>query len=504
MRVSHDRLTRRIWGVLRAAGALGVVACAAEPVGEEDGFADELAAALPGDDALGPPMLTLLAPATVEPGVYTTLRVRNARPGAAVRIAFADALGAGACPPSLSGVCLDVVGNAGVFGSGVANASGVADVVGFIPHDHPGSALLLQAAHGGTGARESAPGSVTLVAPPRTCTGGADWLTPGNYNVLYTAVACAPLPPSGICNDPASLTSNQISALWTASTKTTMGAAFGGYTLFPYCHEDTVETACCYESNISMLAIGRPFVVDGTSHCAPLIAGAVRPGIDVTSGRLRGAQRRRVRDAWVRAAQAEHASVAAFSRFTMQLLALGAPMSLVSASAAAMVDEVRHAESAAALAARFAGRDLSFGALAAAQRDAGPTSLRAVLEDVVREGCIAETISAAEAAAMRDAATDPTVAGVLSDIAEDEARHAELAWSFVGWALAQDPSLADDVAGWFAEGHRHAPAPIDPDAAVLAAHGQLDGAGRFLLAERVMAETIAPLAAAMLGARVAA
>jgi hypothetical protein len=504
MSVHQGELTRRIWGVLRAAGALGAAACASEPVGDEDGFAGELAVALPGDDALGPPVLTLLSPATVEPGVYTTLRVRNARPGATVRIAYADAVGAGACPPSLSGVCLDVVGNTGLFGAGVANASGVADVVGFVPHDHPGSSLWLQAAHGGTGARESAPGSVALVAPPRTCTGGADWLTSGNYSVLYTAVACAPLPPSGVCNDPASLTSNQISALWTASTKTTMGAAFGGYTLFPYCHEDTVETACCYESNISMLAIGRPFVVDGASHCAPLIAGSGRRTVDLAARRLRGPQRRRVRDAWARAAQAEHASVAAFSRFTMQLLALGAPMALVSASAAAMADEVRHAVVAAELAGRFAGQDLSFGPLAAAVLGEGPVTLRAVLEDVVREGCIAETISAAEAAWMRDAATDPAIAAVLAGIAEDEARHAELAWAFVAWALAQDPSLRADVAIWFGEGHRHAPAPLDPDAAILAAHGQLDAASRFALAERVLADTVAPLAAALLGAREAA
>lgn len=494
-------LMRRLWGVLRAAGALGAAACATEPAAD-DGFGAELAQALPGEDGLGPPLLTLLAPATVEPGVYTTLRVRNARPGASVRIVVADGLGAGACPPSLSGVCLDVVGNTAVFGTGVANASGVADVVGFVAHDRPGAAALFQAAHGGTGARESAPLSAVLAPPPRTCTGGADWLTPGNYSVLYTAVACAPLPASGICNDPASLTSAQISALWTASTKTTMGAAFGGYTLFPYCHEDTVETACCYESNISMLAIGRPFVVDGVSQCAPLVGGAgvVRPD----ALRLRPAQRRRLRDAWARAAQAEHASVAAFARFTLQLLALGAPSHLVAASAAAMADEVRHAEVARDLASRYAACTLEFGALGGTDAVTSPTTLAAVLEDVVREGCIAETISAAEAAVMRDAATDPAVVAALTAIAEDEARHAELAWAFVAWALQREPALAPQVDAWLAEGHRHLPAPVDPDAAVLAAHGQLDAAGRYALAERVMAETIAPLARALRGGRVAA
>ena len=47
--------------------------------------------------------------------------------------------------------------------------------------------------------------------------------------------------------------------------------------------------------------------------------------------------------AWTTAARAEHASVASFARFTLQLLHLGAPADLVADAQQAALDEVRHA-----------------------------------------------------------------------------------------------------------------------------------------------------------------
>jgi hypothetical protein len=58
------------------------------------------------------------------------------------------------------------------------------------------------------------------------------------------------------------------------------------------------------------------------------------------------------------------------------------------------------------------------------------------------EGCIGETIAALDAREGASLATDPHVRQVLSEIAADEERHAELAWRFLAWAVQQRPTLA--------------------------------------------------------------
>ena len=55
---------------------------------------------------------------------------------------------------------------------------------------------------------------------------------------------------------------------------------------------------------------------------------------------------------WEAAATAEHASVAAFARHSMQLMALAAPMQLIRDAHEAALDEIRHARLSFALASR--------------------------------------------------------------------------------------------------------------------------------------------------------
>jgi hypothetical protein len=144
---------------------------------------------------------------------------------------------------------------------------------------------------------------------------------------------------------------------------------------------------------------------------------------------------------WAQIALMEHASIAAFSRFTLQLLQFGAPAELVQHSVAAAADEVEHARLAFALASHYGARDLGPGPLSLT--DALTTqTLAEVLELVLHEGCIGETLAAFEAAHAADRCQDAELKSVLEGITEDEHRHAELGWSFVHWALATDPSLA--------------------------------------------------------------
>jgi hypothetical protein len=137
----------------------------------------------------------------------------------------------------------------------------------------------------------------------------------------------------------------------------------------------------------------------------------------------------------------EHASIAAFARFSLQLLSLGAPPDLLTATQAAMADETAHARIAFGLASAYAGRPIGPGPLSLAG-SLDDVDAQSIVEGAIAEGCIGETIAALEAAEAAERASDPIVRSLLRRIADDEMRHAELAWRFVDWALASDPALA--------------------------------------------------------------
>ena len=183
---------------------------------------------------------------------------------------------------------------------------------------------------------------------------------------------------------------------------------------------------------------GRPFLVDAHPRTAGVGAsadwcGAVpAPPEALDASSLSIAARH-----WQAAALMEHASIAAFARFTLQLLQLGAPLELVSMSQRAMRDETEHARRCFTLASRYAGAPL------------GPTtldmagafeeeSLASIVRLAFREGCVGETCAALEASEALALARDPLVRETLALITEDERRHAELAWRFVAWALQRD------------------------------------------------------------------
>lgn len=98
--------------------------------------------------------------------------------------------------------------------------------------------------------------------------------------------------------------------------------------------DGTVVPSCCYTVDVhdpdpnGNCVVGRPYAEGGM-----LLVAAT--GEDGTEG-ARAA-------AWLRAGAGEHASVAAFARLSLQLMAHGAPMELLLAVHEAAADEVRHA-----------------------------------------------------------------------------------------------------------------------------------------------------------------
>jgi hypothetical protein len=248
--------------------------------------------------------------------------------------------------------------------------------------------------------------------------------------------------------------------------------------------------------------IGRPFLVHGEARVAGVTARRdwCAEGLSPATAGLPAAIRDDLAAEWARSAQMEHASIAAFARFAMQLLSLGAPPDLLVATHAAMADETEHARACFALASAYAGAHVGPGPLSLDGALAGGDAA-AIVRLAVLEGCIGETVAAVEAAEAASRAEDPVVAAVLAKIAEDESRHAELAWRFVRWAIAADPALAGVADGAFAaaladELGRGARGTSAEDEAWMT-HGVARGTVKAEIRRRVLEAVVAPTARAL-------
>jgi hypothetical protein len=251
-------------------------------------------------------------------------------------------------------------------------------------------------------------------------------------------------------------------------------------------------------------ACGRPFLVDGASRQSELGTGREWHDDDLARAvpvAMSLEARTAIAAHFAESGLMEHASIAAFARFSLQLLALGAPPELVSACTAAMVDETRHARLCFGLASRYAGRSIAPGPLDVTGALAAVT-LRDVVELVVHEGCIGETAAALEATWAAEAATDPLVREVLQGIAEDEGRHAALAFQFVAWAVGREPALAELVARRIEEARlpETASASIEPQSGPeLEAHGVLSSAKRQAARQAALRDVLPGVVAVAVG-----
>lgn len=300
---------------------------------------------------------------------------------------------------------------------------------------------------------------------------------------------------------------------------------------------------CCYPvvahdtSRFGECAVGRPFVEGGAATVAPIIAGggwaappdsaardpdralAVADGArenpqnpqnpgwsahirrDGDRSRSTSLQQRpaELEAAWTRLAAMEHASIAAFARLTLELMAHGAPAALLADVQAAAADEVDHARRCFAQASRHAGQALAPGPFPFT----GPVVIRgdlaAIAADAASEGCVGETVGAALAAASAASATDPAAKADLAAIAADEARHAALSWRVVAWAVqiggapvaqAVRAALAQAVVG----------AAVTPqDHPTLQAHGHLGPNAHAAVVAHALRDVVQPATRALLG-----
>jgi hypothetical protein len=137
--------------------------------------------------------------------------------------------------------------------------------------------------------------------------------------------------------------------------------------------------------------------------------------------------------AWLAEAATEHASVAAFSRISLELLALGAPPDLVAKAHRAAMDEIEHARACYALAARFG---MARGPAPLAVPAMGPIDRARFAKSAILDGFANEAAAAQLARDRAEAERDPVVRAVLERIASDEERHAAFGLEMARWALA--------------------------------------------------------------------
>ena len=205
----------------------------------------------------------------------------------------------------------------------------------------------------------------------------------------------------------------------------------------------------------SGMRFGRPLRVHGRPRRCRRARGTgwhdgARPSLE----RMGAWKRACLGERWLAAARAEHASVPAFRRLAGQLVAAGAPVTLVHRCEAAAADEVRHARRCFAFARAYSGVDWTAGALSCAPDapDAPDTADAAVdlsslaIESLV-DGCLGEGVAADLAREGARRATDPVIGESLLMIANDEAAHAELAWDVVGFCIERgDAEVSRSIA----------------------------------------------------------
>jgi hypothetical protein len=210
--------------------------------------------------------------------------------------------------------------------------------------------------------------------------------------------------------------------------------------------------------------------------------------------------RKRLAEYWTEIGRFEHASVASFARFGMHLLRLGAPPRLLRETAEAMTDEIEHARLAFGLASAYARTPIGPGALDVRGSIAAELDRYAIVEALIDEACVGETLAAIEAQEAAAHAADPAVAEVLERIASDELRHAQLGWRSLRFmldvgderlrcfALARlDAALREVLASTIADG-----IPTS-----LREHGLLDDELRTHVRRRAVVELIGPCVAAL-------
>ncbi len=249
-----------------------------------------------------------------------------------------------------------------------------------------------------------------------------------------------------------------------------------------YCSIESGVRAC---EPVTVMC-GRPFLVEGEARKALACRNAAwLPRNTLQPSIPQGPLAARLADVWTELGLMEHASIAAFGRFTLQLLELGAPADLVAAAQRAIGDETRHAQVCFGLASAYAQRPIGAEALSMGGA-MGTTSVEDIVLLAVLEGCVGETTAALEAAEAAKHVSDPVVRAALQQIHEDELRHAELSWQFVAWAMSRPDTAV------LREAVQRLVSNLESETHFTTCNSELPPSDQELLAHGVIGDTLRP------------
>ncbi len=245
--------------------------------------------------------------------------------------------------------------------------------------------------------------------------------------------------------------------------------AQSGHTCGEGTHLDEHRIAVSSTGDISILET--KLIEEGDPGCA---IGRRPSGLQAGPRRAGGASEDEVGRFFAAAARLEAASVPAFEQLARDLAWHGAPDDLVSEALRAREDEVRHARATRALAERW-GAEVSRPEVVIG----APRPLFEIALENAVEGCVRETFGALVASLQAERAGDAKVAAALAIIAEDETRHAALAWDVASWLqerLSEDERSAIEKARARAIDELRASLEIAPAAELQTVAGMPDAA----------------------------
>ena len=183
------------------------------------------------------------------------------------------------------------------------------------------------------------------------------------------------------------------------------------------------------------------FITDGCDEAGVIANGPLKLECSTCKGGRRpdglqagafGCEGGDLGDFFARTAHLEAASIAAFHALREELRLHGAPRALTAGALRSARDEVRHTRATSRLARRFGARPCP-----ARVTKRAPRSLEAMAIENAVEGCVRETFGALLALWQAAHAEDAEVRRAMETIADDETRHAALAWSIAAWADAR-------------------------------------------------------------------
>jgi hypothetical protein len=197
---------------------------------------------------------------------------------------------------------------------------------------------------------------------------------------------------------------------------------------------------------------GRQLRVGGKAIYPDLVASdawcgvvSVQNTLNLIPAEARGALAKR----WRENGKTEYASVGAFARLTTDLMALGAPPSLIADSNRDALDEIRHTERCFALARALDG--LAEGPAAFLVPERSPASslrrekLASLAVDSLFDGALHEGLSARVLAALTKRCEIAPIAATLKELAADEGRHAAHAWDVIDFCIDEAKEDRDFV-----------------------------------------------------------